>query len=474
MKLRLLSVLFTIALVNPSLSQDKEPELTINLLANDNIADVNLDQEKFLKSITQITEYCKRSFKSIPENQKIGILVVVHKTGLPTYACYSKPKLDKNQQEKILKDLNQIQIENTKLVDFPILISLNTKGGVIDYDNYEDPIKKQYTVYEGADLQTKLNLIKDYAINEVLPVLSAYQVIVDDKFDGVKKFGQTVASTNFNEPQNIDALTSANKNYWRANMEMNVGNQLIPITKIFMLASQGELDYAQKYSEIIPAYSDPKTTSDRYLKEINYRINLFNRELEKQIGNGIAEHDKGNYQNAIKIYDEILRVYPNSSWALYEKYYSDNAKKLSEKKITNDDREDWDKAKVEIYKHNPMYTMDVRASNGREGYLLFRRQEVSTLFKKKEDRLKDVFKYAEIATDLGIYDFAAQLFWLTATFNEKDPQESINNYLYCLNKLGEQELKSNFKGDFNKIFESIEKNKEKEMKSSSIYKSFKN
>jgi hypothetical protein len=159
---------------------------------------------------------------------------------------------------------------------------------------------------------------------------------------------------------------------------------------------------------------------------------------------------------------------------LYEKYFSNNAQKLSENKVTNDDRRDWDMAKSEIYKHNPLYNMDVRASNGREAYLLFRRQGVSNLFKKKDERLKDVFKYAEIATDLGIYDFAAQLFWLTATFDQGNSTESINNYLYCLDKLGERELKSNFKGNFDKIFETIEQNKEKEMKSSSIYKSMKN
>jgi tetratricopeptide (TPR) repeat protein len=375
-----------------------------------------------------------------------------------------------------LKDLNEIQFENTKLVDFPILLSINIQdnGGVIDFDNYEDPIKKEHAKYESADLRTKLELTKEYSINEVLPVLSAYQVIVDDKFEGVKKFGKSIESTDFNKVQNINALTSTNKNYWRATMEMDIGNQLIPITKIFALASQGELDYAQKYIEIIQMFSDPETTSNWYLQEINYRISLFHQELHKQIEKGISEHDKGNFQNAIKIYDDILTIYPNSSWALYEKYFSNNAQKLSENKVTNDDRRDWDMAKSEIYKHNPLYNMDVRASNGREAYLLFRRQGVSNLFKKKDERLKDVFKYAEIATDLGIYDFAAQLFWLTATFDQGNSTESINNYLYCLDKLGERELKSNFKGNFDKIFETIEQNKEKEMKNSSIYKSMKN
>ena len=457
-------------------SQKKEPELTINLLDNDKIADVNIDQEKFITSIGKITDYCKSNLNNLPENQKVGILVIVHKKGNPTYNCFSNPKIDSALQAKILKDLNELKIENTKLVDFPIFISLNSKnnGNVTDFENYIDPIKQKNTEYKNANLQTKLKLNKEYAINEVLPILCAYQLIVDDKFEGVKTFGKLIEKTNFNETQNVESLTSTNKNYWRATMEMDIGNQLIPITKIFILVSQGELDYAKKYIEIIRMYSDPKTITEKYLEEINYRINVFNEELKAEIEKGIVEHDKGEYNKAINIYNEILIAYPNSSWTLYEKYFSENAKKLAENNASNEDREDWDKAKVEIYKHNPLYNMDVRASNGKEAYLLFKRQEVGSLFKKKDEKLKDIFKYAEIATDLGIYDFAAQLFWISTTFDKDFSQNSLNNYLYCLDKLGEKDLKSNFKGNFDKIFKTIEQDKESEMKKSSIYKSMKN
>ncbi len=475
MKLKHLTFYLIFSISTLAFSQDNSPEMSINFLANDNIASVNVDQEKFINSIGKITDYCKSSLNTLSKAQKIGILVIVHKTGKPTYKCYSSPKIDIAFENKILKDLNELEIENTRLVDFPIFISINStnNGEIKDFEDYVNPVKQKLAEYENADLQSKLRLNKEYAINEVLPVLSAYEVIVDDKFEGVKNFGKLVEKTKFNEKQNIGVITSQNKDYWRATMEMDIGNQLIPITKIFALVSQGELDYAKKYIEIIRMYSDPKTISSDYLEEINYRINLFNDELNKQIEKGIAEHDKAQYQKAIDIYTEILKVYPASSWTLYEKYYSENAMELAEKKAEGGSRENWDKAKVEIYKHNPLYTMDVRANTGKEGYLIFRRQEVNSLFSKKEERLKDIYKYAEIATDIGVYDFAAQLFWITATFDKGNSQNSINNYLYCLDKLGEKELKSNFKGNFDKVFKSIDKEKEKQMKKSSIYKSMK-
>jgi len=476
MNLKTLALLSIITFSSNAFSQKKEPELTISLLANDKIATVNLEQEKFIASFGKITDYCKSILNDLPDTQKIGVLAIIHRKGKPTYQCYSKPKIENALQIKILNDLTQFEIENTKLVDFPVFISINSKndGEVGDFEDYKNPIKEKISKYENANLETKLKLNQEFAINEVLPVLAAYETIVDDKFNGVKSFGKQIERTNFNETQSTENLTSTNKNYWRATMEMGIGNQLIPITKIFVLVSQGELDYAQKYIEIIRMFSDPETVSDSYLEEITYRIDLFNQELNNEIGKGVAEHDKGEYQKAISIYEDILNIYPNSSWALYEKYFSENAKKLAENKVTHDDREDWDKAKLEIYKHNPIYNMDVRASNGKEAYLLYRRQEISNLFKTKEKKLTDVFKYAEIAADLGVYDFAAQLFWLTATFDKDNSQNSINNYLYCLDKLGERDLKSNFKGDFEKIFKSIETNKENEMKSSSIYKSMKN
>lgn len=476
MKLKLLASLLLFAFSYNAFSQDNEPELTINLLANDKITEVNVDQDKFISSTGKIIDYFKANSNNFPKTQKIGLLVVVHSKGNPTYKFYSNPKIDNALETKILKELNALKIENTKLVDFPIFISVNSKnkGEITDFEEYTNPVKQKIKEYKNADLQTKLRLNKEYAINEVLPVLSAYEVIVDDKFEGVKTFGKLVAQTNFNEKQNIEALTSTNKNYWRATMEMNIGNMLIPITKVFALVAQGELDYAQKYIEIIRMFSDPKSISAWYLEEISYRINLFDEDLNNEIQKGIIEHDKGKYQKAIDVYTDILKIYPNSAWTLYEKYFSENAKMLEEKKIDTDDRKDWDIAKIQIYKHNPLYNMDVRANNGKEAYLLFRRQELRDLFKDKDEKLQDVFKYAEIATDLGIYGFAAQLFWISASFDKTNASNSINNFLYCLDKLGEKELKVNFKGNFDKIFKKIEDDKEDEMKNSSIYKSMKN
>ena len=325
--------------------------------------------------------------------------------------------------------------------------------------------------YENATLQQKFELNKTYAIKEVLPVLSGYQTIVEDKFAGVKNFGNLVTKTNFNEKQDILKLTANNSDFWRAIMEMETGNQLIPVTKIFMLISQGEFDYAIEYIEIVKMFSKNQTYADNYLEELSNRLKLFNEQLHSEINKGITEHDKGNFEKAILIYTDILNQYPNSAWANFELFYSQSElnKKNGKEKLNS--IENWNQKKNNILDHNPFYGLPISSQNPEDAYLLFRRNSIRKLFKDENNRLDDIYTYANIAMDLKIYDFAAQLFWFSFS-HSKNNEDSIYKYLYCIEKLGVTNLKQNFKGNFEKEFSKIEKAKEKEMTKSEIYKSY--
>lgn len=467
--------LLIIFLTTLNLFAQKEAELSVAFLANDKISKVNVDEGKFIESFKKITDLTNKEFAGISENQKIALLIVFHKIEKTTFELYSNPKINTGKQTDFLKKLNTLNLENTKLVDFPMLISINSKFEDIqnDFKDLVVPAEKDALEYQNANLKQKYELTKNYAIKEVLPVLSAYQIIVEDKFAGVKNFGNLVTKTDFTKNQDITTLTSKNSDFWRAGMEMELGNQLIPITKIFTLVSQGEFDHALKYIEIVRIFSNPKTYANDYLITLIEKLQTFNKELNAEIQKGIEEHDKGEFEKAIAVYSEILKSYPNSAWVNYELFYSQNALDVKTGKTDLKNRESWDKSKTTIYKHNPLYNMDVRANNGKEGYLLFRRNSINDLFKNKEEKLNDIYKYADIAMDLGVYDFAAQLFWYSFSY-DKNAVDSLYKFLYCLEKLDVKNLKENFKGNFKKEFEKIEKEKEIEMTSSKIYKSFKN
>ncbi|MBC7486207.1 MAG: hypothetical protein H7282_05610 [Cytophagaceae bacterium] len=459
--------------ISLSVLAQTEPKITLVLLANDKIADVNVDKEKYIQYIGALTDLMKKEFQGVPSDQKIILLFISHKEGKPTIELYSSPKLTNDKEKHALQELHAMSYENTKLVDFPMLIHVNHEKGTTeaDFKGLLLPYDKLKIEYENADLKKKYELNKAYAINEVIPVLSAYQMIVEDKFVGVKNIGKLAHKIDFTKPQDAYRLTSANPDYWRAVLEMNLGNQLIPATKIAMHFSQGELDIAMNYLKMVKFFSDPKTTTNDYLKEFAWRIDLFNKTLSTEIEKGIAEHDKGNYEKAIAVYTIILNDYPLSAWAQYELYFSQNALDLKNNKIKTEDRTGWDIAKIKVYKSNPLYGLDVRASNAKEGYLMYRRQEMSSLLKIKEEQLNDIYKYADIAMDLGVYDFAAQLFWYSFAYGKNEP--ALKKFLYCIEKLGVTNLKENFEGDFKKEFEKIDKEKEKEMKNSSFYKAFK-
>lgn len=471
---RLSRIAFSLCFLLPLfLSSQEELKMSIALLGNELIADVNVDQDPFVKGIGQVTELTGKQFKGMEESQKLAMLMVVHKSGKTDFEVHATPALPPEKEKAYLDALKRLSIPNTKLVDFPILLLVHAdlKDLPNDFKNLELPADKADAAYVKAGLKEKMMLNKTYAVEQVLPVLSAYEIIVDKQFAGVKGLGTTIRQKDFKKTQDVSALTSHNSDYWRANMEMSVGNQLIPATKIAMLVSQGEFDHAMKYVEIIRLFAEPKSAAGAYLKEISRRLKEFNRALQTEINTGIAEHDKGNYERAMAIYKEILDQYPNSAAAKYELYYSQNALDLKNKTVTTSDRKLWDESKASIYHSNPLYPMDVRAGNGKEMYLLFRRQATQSLFKDDKTTLKDVYTYADIAMDLGVYDFAAQLFWLSATY-DKDQEGAITKFLYCLEKLGVKDIKENFKGDFEKAFAELEKKKQEDMENDPMYKSF--
>ncbi|OYU78926.1 MAG: hypothetical protein CFE23_16420 [Flavobacterium sp. BFFFF1] len=330
---------------------------------------------------------------------------------------------------------------------------------------------KSFDNYKKADLKGKFELNKSYAVLEVLPVLSSYQTIVDDKFLGVKNFGTLVAKTDFNSQQDIQKLTSNNSDYWRATMEMELRNELIPVTKIFILVSQGELDYALKYLEIVSMISDDDTYANAYLTNLEKRLQIFNDQLTSEIQIGIAEHDKGNFEKAISIYKKILNDYPNSAWANFELFYSQFELNNKTGKKDLNSYENWDKTKTNVFSHNPLYNVQMSAKDGNEAYQIYRRNSIGKLFENAKNKLEDIYKYADIAMDLQAYDFAAQLFWYASSYLEAE--SSLFKYLYCLEKLGVKDLKNNFKGNFEKEFKKIEREKEKEVIKSEVYKSYK-
>lgn len=475
MKRRILSIGFVLLSFVTSVWAQPTTDITINLLVNEDIVGANVDIVSISESLKSGIDLMEEAFKGSSKKQKAALLYIYHKEGKPTLNLYTNPKVDKELEQKLLEAVQNVKVLNTKFIDLPVILSMNNENGYApaEFTQLEDAFTKDAKAYESASLKEKYELNKRWAATEVLPILGAIEAKVDDTFLGVKNLGALISKTNFTDKQDIEALTSRNSDYWRGIMEMAPGNQLVFATKIFGYVSQGEFDIAQKYLEMAIGFSKEGNGADVFLSELALRLNLFNEELGKEIEVGIAEHDKGHYKEALAIYNNCLTINPNSAWIHYEIYYSQNASDVITGKRKLDNHELWDESKVNIYKHNPLYSVAPKASNADEAYNMYRRKEINTLFKDKNKAMDDLYTYANICMDIEAYDNAAQIYWLVLTYN-KDNEAALARYLYCLEKFDVKDLKGVFKGNFKKEFKRIEADMKSEKEKNSFYKAFKN
>lgn len=461
-------------------AQDKkEAAISIQFLTSESIGDINFDKEPFFDYAKAVKAKCASLFDKDEDAKDVLVLVTFKKNSAPEVSTYWRPTRNKTKDEELLKELRALKPVKSLLVDYSLLYVVSTAGG--DTNEKEEftpafipPDDLEEQKMRAASLQDNYEYLKNWCTNFVLPVLTKFETSVDAQFVGVKETGKILESYLAGKKPPVNDITDKNENYWRGVMEMSAGNELIPITKIALHMAAGEFDYAKMYLKLVTPFCDKKTVARTLAGEMSWRLGVFEELANEKIQKGIAFHDKAEYNKAIAEYEQVIKEYPNSAWARYELYFSKNAQKTEKDPKSTTGRGDWDKSKPGIYACNPMYPLDVRASTGREAYLVFKRQSTTSLFKDKDRYAEDYLEYADIAFDLKNYGVAAQLYWLIIT---TFPEEKYSNrniiayYLYCLDKLGVKGLEKNFKGDFAAEFTKIEKDRKELMEKDPIYNS---
>jgi hypothetical protein len=455
-------------------------EMEIQFLASETIAEVNIDQSEVIGYVKTFNESLQAALARTTTRADVYVVQTIHKDQPVSVEIYARPAMGSGELQKIKEQLLAIKAPNTKLVDFPLLFKAKVNGGLEGSQaaftpEFQIPAEKQLAEFQRKNLQAQYEAIKSWARTEAIPVLAAFETRVDDKFEGVRAVGSLLTTTDFRKKQDVKALTEHSNSYWRACLEMSRGNQLIPASKAFMYAAQGELDKANLYLNLLQPISDPKSVPFILGQELNDMLRAFQQQVYEEVQKGIAFHDKGNFAAAVAAYDQLLAIYPASAWVNYERYHSQNALSQTKGKVLNEEL--WNKSKAVVYNCNPLYPMDVHASTGQEAYLLFKRKGLAELFQAREKLKSDYVDYADAALQLGEYGVAAQMDWIIfSTFpeGEQGPGNRLAYFLYCLDKLGNKEIIKNFKGDFKKEFALIDARLDKDMKQSAIYKSFKN
>lgn len=463
------------------------PQVEIQLLSNDQVAELNLDRVAFASWGRLVTNKVDSAFLGDKTKRDVMILITLHTQAEPEVHLHARPAFSDAEMKQAQEAFAHIPSYHTKLLDYSFVYLIRLNGGsgnqaAAFVPAYEDPKDASRKAFKRKGLSEKKTELMNWAVTEVLPVLAASEQKVDDKFSGVHYMAKTlnnVCSLYDAHKQVPDALslTDSVPDYWRGVMEMSPGNEIIPLSKVMLLVAEGKFDYAKEYTELIRHFCSDKALATYYINELSWKLEEFNRELNVRARHGVEQHQKGNFQGAIAVYEGVLADYPNSAWLHYELYFSKTQARNAVKKDSLLSQSEWDEARKLIYKLNPLYPLSARASSGKENYQSSRRFELNKLFKDKDKLSQDMEQLADIAFDLESYGYAAEAYWLCFSRLKKadlDNREMLPYCLYSIEKLGVKEIRKNFQGDFDKEFRRIGKEQKKKMESSPYYKAFRN
>jgi hypothetical protein len=459
------------------------PHIEIQLLSNEQVSELNLDRGSFPSWTRGMTNLTDSAFLRDKTKRDVMVLVTLHTAKDPEVRIYARPSYTPAELEQVQQFYKRTPVSYTRLTDYSFLYLIRLNGGNGDkaaafIPAFEDPAQITRKNFKRANLSDKKNMLINWATTEALPLIAAAEMRVEEKFSGVHYMALTLNSylhtpSSGITPQQVLRLTDSTADYWRGVMEMSPGNELVSLSKVLLMVAAGQFDYAKEYNELLKPFGSEKALATYYMKELSWRLEEFDKELSTRTQRGIDQRLNGNYAGAVAIDEGIDSEYPNSAWLKYELFYCHNMLQNEDKKDSLRTAADWRLSKMDILNCNPLYPIVARAFSGEENYQAFRRSQISTLFKDKNHNAKDVAELADIALDLHVYGYAAEVYWLSFSRIKKEElgqREMLPYYLYCLEHLGVKSIKETFKGDFEKEFKRIEKERRKKMEESVYFK----
>ena len=468
-------LLLLISLSTTFLTAQSEVSIQIELLTPDIIGGVILEQDSFIEWIKLVNEEIKTECAKESGDKDLIVSITIHSHKDATVELFSLPEIAPSIIKALQKKIASHKSPRTKFNEYSLIIGGKINEGAPSDSDLSSvlvlPYDRKIEAFKALSLVDKQRDIEYWMRKDILPILAHLETNVDSAYLGVLSVGNVVKEGDFLQ-RSTETVTDENPDYWRATMEMSRGNQLIPFTKACMFLANGEFDKAKRLLDVIGFFYDKSTLPSKFDREISDKLNLYMNELGEEIEKGIALHDAGKFKDAIKLYKKLLKDFSKSAWLNYELYFS-KAAASGDFGIEGDE---WKNAKETIYGCDPMYPLNAQAKSGKEGYRLFRRQEINGLFSSDDELKSDFTKYAYIAFDLENYGFAAQIYWLALSHLAKedyDERDLLAHFLYCIDKLGDTETIDNFKDDYTAKFAEIEAERLELMRNSFMYKAFK-
>jgi tetratricopeptide (TPR) repeat protein len=475
--------------LSPLAFSQSHPAVELQLLSNEQIAELNLDKPSFSAWVKIMGQRIDSIFSLTDQKRDIMVLVHMYADRDPTLQFYSRPAYSTGELKKVQTAFHTVPPFRTRFIAYDYLYLIRTNGGSGDHKGafspeYVDPLNLSHKAFTKASLTEKKVLLSTWA-QEVMPLLAASLQKVDDKFSGVKYMARTlntltaatpVSEANGASQSRILALTDSMADYWRGVMEMSPGNGIISLSKVMLLVKDGDFDLAKEYCELLRPFGNDKLAATWFLTELSWQLDAFNKELQTRSARGLEQGERGNYAGAVSIFSGLLAEYPRSAALHYDLNYELLKKRQAEHSDSVFSPAQWASLVEVINSCNPLYPQSIRPSSPKQAYIAMRRAMLPTLFKDKTKYPADVLELADIALDLGAYGYAAEAYWLCFSRLKKEEighRETLAYFLYCLDKLGVKEIRKNFIWEFEKEFKKIDKERKGKMEESAAYKGFK-
>jgi tetratricopeptide (TPR) repeat protein len=443
--------------------EPKKADSSLTFQAHMETIYVNFDQKTVVPWLKPIFDVLDHRFIRETKPRTIVVEVTLHTDRPAEVVVASRPALSAADTKAVLDTADIAKSPHSLVVDGTFRIMTRLNGGTPDDSGpFSPPLRsredRELALFNRENSAAgKRTVLRGWARREAIPLLAAFAIHRDQlAHEATRKFGKALQGVKGEGPIDVAALTDKNSDFWRAMIESPRGDLLVPASAIALRAADGQLHYARRLADALEVFASEDFGAVGLLREFRTKARLYEDGLSASIRNGVALHDAGRFDEAMKIYDDVLKDDPKSPRALYERFQTELAKSL---KTQPSPTPDWSAARKAIILADPLYESMAEASSTDELYELLLRKEIGTLFKKRESFTRDIIRLADIALDLGQPGFAAMVYW--NAWREIDPAEYANrdlseDMLYCLEQLGVKDVKAKFPGDHAAQFKRID------------------
>ncbi len=410
--------------------------------------------------------------ESLPRT--VMIQLTLHPGREASIELSASPALPHELAQRLGQVFAQSRPPRTKLVDFSLRVIAKVGTGAPDGEQaclpkLWSPHEQRLARLRAASLGERVRLLQKWSQQEVMPVLSTVMRSAEPDFSGVRGIGELLASERALGP--VNESLDKSPLYWRGLLEMSPGNPLLLSSRLFVYVARGELDLARLYLQPIYYFSKTDNLAHDFLEQLRDYLIVFYESLDARIRVGVELHDQARFDDAIALYDGILRDYPCSALAHYERWFAKNLREMRPNSMANqvalrraeqvdDSLDEWEQTRTEVFRCNPMFEIDAVSRGEKRRQQMLRRLALRSLWKERGFEGADYLRYAEIALDLGEYGLAAHLYFLIGTglaAKEYSDRKVLAHFLFSVEQLGVTELKELFKGDHVRDFADIAK-----------------